>query len=117
VNDDSRLSNNNNNNIPICWNQNEMRSYQILVIIGSLLAIYDLLFVASQLSLSVLIINVFAIISMFLFKNNTKSIGIGLIILSVVMLYAIGNFGLLRLRHPEMALFVVGAITALRYKG
>ncbi|MFL6409066.1 MAG: hypothetical protein ACJ71F_18640, partial [Nitrososphaeraceae archaeon] len=52
----------------------------------------------------------------FLFKTNTKSIGIGLIILSVIMLYAIGNFGLLRLRHPEMALFVAGAITALRYK-
>jgi hypothetical protein len=33
------------------------------------------------------------------------------------MLYAIGNFGLLRLRHPEMVLFVVGAITAFRYKG
>jgi hypothetical protein len=53
---------------------------------------------------------------MFLFKNNTKSIGFGLIILTVVMLYAIGNFGLLRLRHLEMALFVAGAITALRYK-
>jgi uncharacterized membrane protein YwzB len=52
---------------------------------------------------------------MFIFKNNTKSIGIGLIVLSVVMLYAIGNFGLLRLRHPEMVLFLVGAITALRY--
>ena len=94
-----------------------MRSYQILAIIGSLFVIYDLFFVASQLSLSVLIVNVFAIISMFLFKNNTKSIGIGLIILSVVMLYAIGNFGLLRLRHPEMVLFVVGAITAFRYRG
>ena len=94
-----------------------MRSYQILAIIGSLFVIYDLFFVAHQISLSVLIVNVFAIISMFLFKNNTKSIGIGLIILSVVMLYAIGNFGLLRLRHPEMVLFVVGAITAFRYKG
>ena len=94
-----------------------MRSYQILAIIGYLFVIYDLFFVASQLSLSVLIVNVFAIISMFLFKNNTKSIGIGLIILSVVMLYAIGNFGLLRLRHPEMVLFVVGAITAFRYRG
>jgi hypothetical protein len=94
-----------------------MRSYQILAIIGSLLAIYDLFFVARQLSLSVLIVNVLAIISMFLFKNNTKSIAIGLIILSVVMLYAIGNFSLLRLRYSEMALFVVGAITALRYKG
>ena len=94
-----------------------MRSYQILAIIGSLFVIYDLFFVARQLSLSVLIVNIFAIISMFLFKNNTKSIGIGLIILSVVMLYAIGNFGLLRLRHPEMVLFVVGAISAFRYKG
>jgi len=94
-----------------------MRSYQILAIIGSLFVIYDLFFVARQLSLSVLFVNVFAIISMFLFKNNTKSIGIGLIILSVVMLYAIGNFGLLRLRHAEMVLFVVGAITAVRYKG
>ena len=94
-----------------------MRSYQILAIIGSLLAIYDLFFVARQLSLSVLIVNVLAIISMFLFKNNMKSIAIGLIILSVVMLYAIGNFSLLRLRYSEMALFVVGAITALRYKG
>jgi hypothetical protein len=43
-------------------------------------------------------------------------IGVGLIVLSVIMLYSIGNFGLLRLRHPEMALFVAGAITALRYK-
>ena len=93
-----------------------MRSYQILTIIGSLLVIYDLFFVARQLSLSVLVVNVFAIVSMFIFKNNTKSIGIGLIVLSVVMFYAIGNFGLLTLRRPEMALFVVGAITALRYK-
>jgi hypothetical protein len=53
---------------------------------------------------------------MFLFKNNTKSIGIGLILLSVVMIYSIGNFGLLRLRHPEIVLFLAGAITALGYK-
>src|SRR5919197_5116005 len=82
-----------------------MRSYQILTIIGALFVIYDLIFVTRQLSISVLVVSGFAIISMFLFKNNTKSIGIGLIVLSVVMLYAIGNFGLLRLRHPEMALF------------
>jgi Na+/melibiose symporter-like transporter len=93
-----------------------MRSYQILTIIGSLFVIYDLIFAAHQLSISVLVVSGFAIISMFLFKNNTKSIGIGLIVLSVVMLYAIGNFGLLRSRHPEMALFVAGAIAALRYK-
>ena len=93
-----------------------MRSYQILTIIGALLVIYDLIFVARQISVSILFVNVFAVISMFIFKNNTKSIGIGLIVLSVVMLYSIGNFGLLRLRHPEMALFVAGAITALRYK-
>jgi hypothetical protein len=93
-----------------------MRSYQILTIIGSLFVIYDLIFATRQLSISVLIVNVFAIVSMFIFKNNTKSIGIGLIVLSVVMLYSIGNFGLLRLRYPEMALFVAGAITALRYK-
>lgn len=92
-----------------------MRSYQILTIIGSLFVIYDLFFIARQLSISILVVSVFAIISMFIFKNNTKSIGIGLIVLSVVMLYAIGNFGLLRLRHPEMVLFLVGAITALRY--
>jgi hypothetical protein len=49
---------------------------------------------AHHLSLSVLAISAFAIISMFIFKNNTKSIDIGLIILSVVMLYSIGNFGL-----------------------
>jgi len=93
-----------------------MRSYQILTIIGSLFVIYDLIFAARQLSISVLIVNVFAIVSMFIFKNNTKSIGIGLIVLSVVILYSIGNFGLLRLRHPEIVLFVVGAITAFRYK-
>jgi Na+/melibiose symporter-like transporter len=93
-----------------------MRSYQILTIIRSLFVIYDLIFATRQLSISVLFVNFFAIISMFLFKNNTKSIGIGLIILSVIMLYAIGNFGLLRLRHQEMALFVAGAITALKYK-
>jgi hypothetical protein len=71
-----------------------MRSYQILTIIGALFVIYDLIFAAHQLSISVLMVNVFAIISMFLFKNNTNRFGIGLIVLSVVMLYAIGNFGL-----------------------
>jgi hypothetical protein len=59
-----------------------MRSYQILTIIGSLFVIYDLIFAARQLSLSVLIVNVFAIISMFIFKKNTKSTGIGLIVLT-----------------------------------
>jgi hypothetical protein len=59
-----------------------MRSYQILTIVGSLFVIYDLIFAARQLSLSVLIVNVFAIISMFIFKKNTKSIGIGLIVLT-----------------------------------
>jgi hypothetical protein len=93
-----------------------MRSYQILTIIGSLFVIYDLIFATRQLSISVLIVNVFAIISMFIFKSKTKSIGIGLIVLTVIMLYAIGNFGLLRFRHLEMALFVAGSITALRYK-
>lgn len=93
-----------------------MRSYQILTIIGALFVVYDLIFVAHQLSLSVLAISAFAFISIFIFKNNTKSIGIGLIILSFVMLYSIGNFGLLRLRYPEIALFLVGAITAFRYK-
>jgi Na+/melibiose symporter-like transporter len=93
-----------------------MRSYQILTIIGALFVIYDLIFAARQLSISVLVVSAFAIISMFIFKNHTKSIGIGLIVLSVVMLYAIGNFGLLRFRHPEMALFIAGSITALRYK-
>jgi hypothetical protein len=93
-----------------------MRSYQILTIIRSLFVIYDLIFATRQLSISVLIVNVFAIVSMFIFKNNTKSIGIGLIVLCILMFNEIGNFGLLRLRHPEMALFVAGAITALRYK-
>ena len=93
-----------------------MGSYQILTIIGALLVIYDLIFVARQISVSILFVNVFAVISMFIFRNNTKSIGIGLIVLSVVILYSIGNFGLLRLRHPEIVLFVVGAITAFRYK-
>ena len=87
-----------------------MRSYQILTIIGALLVIYDLIFVARQISVSILFVNVFAVISMFIFRNNTKSIGIGLIVLSVVI------HGLLRLRHPEIVLFVVGAITAFRYK-
>lgn len=93
-----------------------MRSYQILTIIGALLVIYDLIFVARQISVSILFVNVFAVISMFIFRNNTKSIGIGLIVLSVIMLYSIGYFGLLRLRHPEIVLFIVGAITAFRYK-
>jgi hypothetical protein len=93
-----------------------LRSYQILTIIGALFVIYDLIFVAGQISVSILFVNIVAVISMFIFRNNTKSIGIGLIILSVIMLYSIGNFGLLRLRHPEIALFVVGAITAFRYK-
>jgi hypothetical protein len=93
-----------------------MRSYQILTIIGSLFVIYDLFFAARQLSISVLIVNVFAIMSMFLFKKNTKSIGIGLIVLSVLMFYTIGNFHILRFKLLEMALFIAGAITALRYK-
>jgi hypothetical protein len=93
-----------------------MRSYQILTIIGSLFVIYDLFFAARQLSISVLIVSVFAIISMFVFKNNIKSIGVGLIVLNIVIFYAIGNFHLLRLRPLEMALFIAGAITALRYK-
>jgi hypothetical protein len=67
-----------------------MRSYQILTIIGALVVIYDLIFVARQISVSILFVNVFAIVSMFTFTNNTKSIGIGLIVLSVVMLYSIG---------------------------
>ena len=93
-----------------------MRSYQTLTIIGSSLVIYDLFFVARQLSLSVLIVNIFAIVSMFIFKNNTKAIGIGLIVLDILMFHGIGNFDLLRLRTPEMALFITAAITALRYK-
>ena len=93
-----------------------MRSYQILTIIGSLFVIYDLFFAARQLSISVLLVNVYTIISMFLFKNNTKSICIGLIVLTVLMLYAIGNFHILRFRQLEMAFFIAGAITALRYK-
>ncbi|HJT47868.1 MAG TPA: hypothetical protein VJ729_06760 [Nitrososphaeraceae archaeon] len=93
-----------------------MRSYQILTVIGALFVIYDLFFAAHQLSISVLSINVFAIASIFIFRNNTKSIGIGLIVLNIIMFYAIGNFDLLRLRYPEMALFIAAAITALRYK-
>ena len=92
-----------------------MRSYQTLTIIGSSLVIYDLFFVARQLSLSVLIVNIFTIVSMFIFKNN-KAIGIGLIVLDILMFHGIGNFDLLRLRTPEMALFITAAITALRYK-
>ena len=83
-----------------------MRSYQILTIIGSSLVIYDLFFVARQLSLSVLIVNGFAIVSMFIFKNNTKAIGIGLIVLDILMFHEIGNFDLLRLRTPEIALLI-----------
>jgi hypothetical protein len=41
-----------------------MRSYQILTIIGALFVAYDLIFAAHQLSLSVLAISAFAIISM-----------------------------------------------------
>ena len=93
-----------------------MRSYQILTVIGSFFVIYDLFFAARHLSISVLTVSVFAIISMFVFKNKTKSIGIGLIVLIIIMFYSIGNFHLLRFRLPEMALFIAGAITALRYK-
>jgi hypothetical protein len=35
-----------------------MRSYQILTIVGSLFVIYDLIFSARQLSISVLVVNV-----------------------------------------------------------
>jgi hypothetical protein len=93
-----------------------MRSYQILTIAGSLFVIYDLFFAARQISISVLLVNVYAIISMFLFKNNTKPIAIGLIVLIVLMLYAIGNFHILRFRQLEMTFFIAGAITALRYR-
>jgi hypothetical protein len=93
-----------------------MRSYQILTIAGALFVIYDLFFAARQISISVLLVNVFAIISMFLFKNNTKPIGIGLIVLIVFMLYAIGNFHILRFRQLEMVFFIAGAVTALRYR-
>ncbi|HJT46651.1 MAG TPA: hypothetical protein VJ729_00600 [Nitrososphaeraceae archaeon] len=93
-----------------------MRSYQILTIIGSLFVIYDLFFAARQVSISVLLINVYSIISMFLFKNNTKSIGVGLIVLTILMFYAIGNFHVLQFRQLEMAFFIAGAVTALRYK-
>jgi len=93
-----------------------MRSYQILTITGSLFVIYDLIFAARQISISVLLVNVYAIISMFLFRNNTKPIAVGLIVLTVLMLYAAGNFYILRFRQLEMAFFVVGAITALRYR-
>ncbi|HYZ49566.1 MAG TPA: hypothetical protein VE593_01665 [Nitrososphaeraceae archaeon] len=93
-----------------------MRSYQILTIIGSLFVIYDLFFAARQVSISVLLINIFSIIAMFLFKNNTKSIGIGLIVLTILMLYAIGNFHVLRFGQLEMAFFIAGAVTAFRYK-
>jgi hypothetical protein len=93
-----------------------MRSYQILTITGALFVIYDLFFAARQISISVLLVNMYAIISMFLFKNNTKSIGIGLIVLTVLMLYAIGNFNILRFRQLEMAFFIAGVVTALRYR-
>jgi hypothetical protein len=93
-----------------------MRSYQILTIAGSLFVIYDLIFAARQISISILLVNVYAIISVFLFRNNTKPIAVGLIVLTILMLYAIGNFSILRFRQLEMAFFVAGAITALRYR-
>jgi hypothetical protein len=92
-----------------------MRSYQILTIIGALFVIYDLIFVARQISLSILFVNVFAIISMFLFKNNTKSIGIGLIVLSVAMLYSIGNFGECRSNSGQMEFGMERNCTSVLY--
>jgi hypothetical protein len=59
-----------------------------------LFVIYDLIFVARQISVSILFVNVVAVISMFIFRNNTKSIGIGLIVPSVVVLYSIGRSGI-----------------------
>jgi hypothetical protein len=93
-----------------------MRSYQILTIVGSLLTIYDLIFAVSVISISVLIVNIFAIIAMLLFKNKTKLICIGLILLCIVMLDGVVNFGLLRLRPVEIIIFAAAALTALRYK-
>jgi hypothetical protein len=93
-----------------------MRSYQILTIVGSLLTIYDLIFAAGVISISVLIVNIFAIIAMFLFKNKTKMIGIGLIVLCIVLYDGVVNFGLLRLRPVEIIIFAAAAVTALRYK-
>lgn len=93
-----------------------MRSYQILTIAGSLFVIYDLIFAARQISISILLVNVYAIISVFLFRNNTKPMAVGLIVLTILMLYAIGNFYILKFRQLEMAFFVAGAITAFRYR-
>ena len=87
-----------------------MRSYQMLRIF---ICHVCLLFAARQISVSVLLIYVYGIIPVFLFKNNTKSIGIGLILLTVLMFYAIANFHILKL---EMAFFIAGAVAALSYK-
>ena len=58
-----------------------MRSYQILTIVGPLFVIYDLIFAVGKISISVLAVSIFAIISMFLFSNHTRAIGFGLIVL------------------------------------
>jgi hypothetical protein len=93
-----------------------MRSYQILTIVGPLLTIYDLIVAASVISISVLFVNIFAIIAMFLFKNKTKFIGIGLILLCIVLFEGVVNFNLLRSRAIEIIIFAAAAVTALRYK-
>ena len=93
-----------------------MRSYQILTIVGSLLTIYDLIFVAGVISISVLIVNVYAAVAMVLFKDKTKLIGIGLVLLCIVLLDGITNFALLRLRPVEIIIFGAAAVSALRYK-
>jgi hypothetical protein len=93
-----------------------MRSYQILTTVGALFTIYDLIFAVRQISISVLTVSIFAIISMFLFSNHTKAIGIGLIVLTASYILVPSSFNLLIFRPLEMIIFGVAAATALRYK-
>ena len=53
---------------------------------------------------------------MFLFKNKTKFIGIGLILLCIVLFEGVVNFNLLRSRPMEIIIFAAAAVTALRFQ-
>jgi hypothetical protein len=94
-----------------------IRSYQILTLIGSLFTIWDLTS-ANKMSVDVLAVSIFAIISVFLFKNRPKLIGYGLIALIASYFFipsgfSVSNLGFLPF---EMIIFGAAAVTALRYK-
>jgi hypothetical protein len=96
----------------------DLRGYQILAIIGSSLTIWDVFFTADKMSIEVLAVSIFAIISMFLFRNHTKAIGVGLIILIASYILVPSGFNPSNLKFApfEMIIFGAAAVTALRYK-